>query len=58
MAEKEKDGKHSVTVRLDDQTYQAIERMATEDERSVSQYCERHLRKAFTPHKGEEKPAS
>ena len=43
------DGKKSVTVRLDPEVHAAIEKLALEDERSVSQYVERHLRKSFKP---------
>jgi predicted HicB family RNase H-like nuclease len=51
MAEREatSDGKKSVTVRLDPEVHAAIEKLALEDERSVSQYVERHLRKSFKP---------
>lgn len=51
MAEKENkpDGKHSVTVRLEDETFQEIGKMAKEDERSVAAFVERHLRKSFQP---------
>ena len=41
------DGKKSVTVRLDPEVHAEIERLAKEDERSVSQYVERHLKKSF-----------
>jgi predicted HicB family RNase H-like nuclease len=43
------DNKKSVTVRLDPEVHAAIEKLALEDERSVSQYVERHLRKSFKP---------
>ena len=46
------DNKKSVTVRLDPEVHATIEKLALEDERSVSQYVERHLRKSFKPAAG------
>ena len=43
------DGKRSITIRVDVETFVVIEKLAIEDERSVSQYVERHLRKSFKP---------
>ena len=51
--EKKQDDKHSVTVRLDDGTFNAVKKLADEDERSVAQFVERHLRKAFQPKSGQ-----
>ena len=58
MAEKEavKDDKKSVTVRLDPETYAAIEKNALDEERPVSQFCERFLRKSFKPQLTQETP--
>ena len=43
------DGKKSVNLRLTPEVYGAIEKLATEDERTMSAFIERHLRKAFQP---------
>lgn len=43
------DGKHSVSVRLDEAVFMEVKRLADADERSVNQFIERHVRKHFTP---------
>ncbi len=53
-----KDGKKQVAIRLDPELYALIEKEATADERSMSQYIERHLRRQFTKPKQATEPVS
>jgi len=50
-AAKTDDGKRSITVRLLPELYGEIEKQALDDERTISQFVERHLRKHFGTNK-------
>ena len=51
---KQSDNKINVTIRLDADLHATIKKQADMDERPISQFLERHVRKSFTPsHKQE-----